>query len=155
MDDRMMELVRHLNDQQSRFVYFLMAIAGACVAFSINQTKNMSPDWSMIVLALAIIAWSGSVFCGIKNREHTMSSIIINVERMKIQGIAVANSKQPTTKDILASNGLSELMEKFSKTASTYWDWQLYLLISGVALYVAWHVIEMFARAAAVTPASP
>jgi len=76
-----LELLQQHRTGQQKYDYFLMALAGAAIAFSIQQTANTTLSWPQIFLGTAVIFWGFSVFAGCKRQEriHTLINLNINL----------------------------------------------------------------------------
>jgi hypothetical protein len=53
-DENRLELFRALRDTQEKYVYFLLAAAGAAIGFALSQTQQATLSWSKLPLAGAV-----------------------------------------------------------------------------------------------------
>jgi hypothetical protein len=143
-DDRAIEIYRSLRAATDKYVYFLLAAAGACVAFAINQTSNAPLSWFQIPLGAALLCWALSFYCGARYVEAVSGLLYENYEFVRMQSGEHPNLP-PADRTLAASilNGMAETSKRASKRAV----WQFRFLLAGAALFVCWHVIEMYLRA--------
>ncbi len=83
------DLVKHLSNKlsetQTKYTYFLFAVAASAIAFSIQRTTGETLSWCQIPLGLAVVCWAGSFFSGCRNRAYFGSTLHANIELVKIQ----------------------------------------------------------------------
>jgi uncharacterized protein (DUF2336 family) len=51
-----------LRTAQEKYAYFLLAAAGAAIAFAVNQTHDAKLSWAQLPLAAAVLSWGCSFF---------------------------------------------------------------------------------------------
>ncbi|UCE60878.1 MAG: hypothetical protein JSU63_03835 [Phycisphaerales bacterium] len=68
------DLVLDHRAAQSRYDYFLMAVAGSAIALSVQRTTGELLAWSMIPLGIAVLLWGFSFFAGIR-RQHSVNAV--------------------------------------------------------------------------------
>ena len=144
MDDNAREIAKQLHDSQDKYTYFLLAAAGSCIALSVSRTNGLTPNWTMSILALAVIIWGASIISGVRNRLYHQSILYANFALLKI--ISGTDPEVGTHPERIhaASQGVLSAIESNNDRASFYSDCQLHLLILGAAFYLVWHVAEMF-----------
>jgi hypothetical protein len=79
------ELYRLLRDAQDKYVYFLLTVAGAAIAFTTNQTRGASMHWSQTPLAMAVLAWALSFFFGCRHTAYVNSTLYANAEMLRVE----------------------------------------------------------------------
>jgi hypothetical protein len=141
------EIHRQLQAVQEKYTYFLLAAVGACIAFALNQTKNESINCQQVFLALAVVMWGLSFFCGCRYLQKKESVIYANVQYLKAENGAhpIAGNNPAYIEAVKLV--IQEQVSKSGTIASRYKSCQFYLFIGAVIFYVTWHVLEMFARA--------
>lgn len=141
------DLEKHLSNQlseaQTKYTYFLLAVAASAIAFSVQRTTGATLSWCQIPLGLAVVCWAGSFFSGCRNRAYFGSTLYANISLVKIQkGTHSGISSHP---DIVAaaSEGVRNAAEENSSMANFWGHMQFRLLVSGAIFFLIWHVIEM------------
>lgn len=137
------ELIKSLRSHDDRYDYFLLAVAGASIAFALNQTKGLALAWSQIPLGIAGACWAGSFFTGCLRLKRVRHAIFINAKMVhmqdqvrSIQGAAAYVSELGTKE-----------FNKKDDAAASFGAWQFALLVTGALFYIAWHVTEMYLKA--------
>jgi hypothetical protein len=145
-ENSQLELYKTYSDASSKFTYFMLAAAGAAIAFAITKTQDASISWSQIPLAMATACWAGSFFCGARHLQYVGSGMYDNITLLKVQsGTHPDIGAHPQSIED-ASSGLRKAMMTNSERGAEYGHWQFRLLILGAAAYIAWHVFEMYLR---------
>jgi hypothetical protein len=54
------EIYKATREGQDKYTYFLLAAAGAAVAFAVTQSQTATLTWSKVPLALAVLSWAFS-----------------------------------------------------------------------------------------------
>ena len=145
--DTELELFRTHRSTQDRYCYFMLAAAGAAIAFAVTRSQDMALSYSQIPLAFAVVFWGLSFFAGSMNQRYVLSTLYANMGLLKIQ-----NGRQPgigTHAHMIdiASEGVRSAIETKSNRANRYFKWQFYCLILGAVSFVGWDVYEMYLRA--------
>jgi hypothetical protein len=149
MTDDQLELYRALRETQEKYVYFLLAAAGAAIAFAVTQTQEASLTWWKVPLAAAVLCWGLSFFFGCRYLVWARATMYANYQALKVErGEHPRISPHP---DLLA--GFREDVEKMDNQSIRPASRQFPFLITGAVLYIAWHVLEMYLRTVAVTGA--
>ena len=141
--EKQIEVYRQFTALQEKYDYFLMAVAGAAIAFAVHRTSGMFLNWSMVLLGIAVILWAISFLAGCRRRNYIGSNLFANLDLLRIQ-----NGEHPKTgahpiKIEAASQGIYNALEHNSNCASFWANIQLYSLIIGALFFVAWHVVSM------------
>ena len=141
------DLEKHISSQlteaQSKYTYFLLAIAASAIGLVIQRTTNSAINLKMIPLGLSVICWGWSFFSGCKNRAYFSSTLYANAALIKIQ-----NGTHPDIPNIqeyreAAESGVRSAAEKNSSSANFWGHMQFYSLIVGAIFFLTWHIIEM------------
>jgi hypothetical protein len=136
---------------QDQFTYFLLATAAAALAFAVQKTLDMKFTWSMIPLAGAVGCWGLSFFFGCKHLGSLREMLWNNAEYLQLQ--EGDHSRQPShpQERLIAIDVMRQATYKGSARSGTYSALQFRTMILGGALFIGWHVYEMYLRS--VTPA--
>jgi hypothetical protein len=135
-----LELHRAVRESADKYIYFLLAASGAAIGFALTQTQEATLSKSMILLALAVVFWGLSFYCGCKQLVQTSGFTFLNYELLRVrQGEHPEFPRE-------ASGLIQDYLEKMSDRLGKWGNWQFRFLITGAVLYVAWHVLEMYIR---------
>jgi hypothetical protein len=141
------ELKKHLSNQlaeaQSKYIYFLLAVAASAIALSVQRTTGQSLNWKMVPLGIAVICWAVSFFAGCRNRAYFSSTLYANAALLQIQdGTHPDVPKYPDAVKA-ASEGVREAAENNSSMANFWGHLQFRFLVLGAICFLVWHIIEM------------
>lgn len=73
--DLQKELLKVHTQQQERLVYYIIALCVTSIGFSIYQTTGHSLKWIQIPLALALLSWGLSIYCGLRFLNYLLEII--------------------------------------------------------------------------------
>jgi len=130
----------------AKYTYFLLTAAGAGIALSVNQTRGAALAWSQIPLAIAVVCWGASFFCGVLHLEYVNASNYDNLELLRVQAGGHPMAGTHPQKIEIGLNVLIEELEKKGSKAAAFGRSQFFLIIAGAVSYVVWHVLEMYLR---------
>lgn len=144
--DDQMEVYKQHRNAQEKYVYFLLAAAGAAIGFAVNQTKELSLGYSQLPLAVAVILWGFSFYFGCRHITYVECVLYSNAELLKVK--AGNHPKTGTNPQLIeiAIEGISSAIAQNVEDGAWYGRWQFRCLIFGSAFYLAWHVYEMWMR---------
>ncbi len=141
--DLKIHISQQLSEAQSKYTYFLMAVAASAIALAVQRTTGKPLNWEMIPLGLAVACWAGSFFAGCRNRAYFSSTLYANGALLQIQdGTHPDVPFHPDTVKA-ASQGVREAAEENSSMANFWGHLQFRLLVSGVISFLVWHIIVM------------
>lgn len=142
-----MELQTHLSKQlaeaQTKYIYFLLAVAASAIAFVVQKTTGRSLSLNMLPLGLAVLCWSVSFFAGCRNRAYFSSMLHTNVALLKVQNGTHPGVPYHPDAIAAASEGIKEAADYNSSRANFWGNLQFRLLVLGAICFLVWHVIEM------------
>lgn len=142
MEDQQLYLHRLHREGQDRLTYFVLAAAGACMAFALTQSNDAALDWKHLPLGLALASWAGSFLFGTEKLRFVDAYLYNNAEYLR-----VLNGEHPRLAprpDVLLV--LRQGLERASERAQRRAVWSYRLLIAGAAFYVSWQCLEMYLR---------
>jgi hypothetical protein len=145
-DDPLLEVHKQLRTVQDKYTYFLLAAAASAVALALNRTQGRVLEWSMIPLAIAVLFWGASFFCGCRYLVYIGSILRANFELLRVQKGMDPELGDNSELIALASGGIREAIEYNSDRGGRFARWQFYCLIAGALAYIAWHIWEMYLR---------
>ena len=143
-DDGKLELYRAHRAATEKYTYFLLAAAGACVGFALNQTRDAALLWSQLPLAAAVVCWALSFYCGCRQVTGVLGLLQENYELVRVKG-GEHPAYPPNPKFV---DWVSERLEKGSRRAAGHATRQFAFLLAGAGFYIVWHVIQMYYRTA-------
>lgn len=134
---------------QDQFTYFLLATTAAAIAFAVQKTLDEKLAWSMIPLAAAVASWGLSFYFGCKQLATLQQTLLSNSELL-----ALRDGTHPNQPDHpLVAQKAFEIVRNRTHAAAEmggrYSRAQFQTLILGGALFIGWHVFEMYLRTVA------
>jgi len=140
------EVYKALRTGQEKYNYFLLAAAGAAIGFALTQTQNTLISWSKLPLALGVLCWGISFFCGCRHAAYVNAILYANGDLLKVEDGRHPSVGMHPQMMAAASGGIRQAIEGNSERASRYAHGQFRFLVTGAVLYVVWHVLEMYLR---------
>jgi hypothetical protein len=134
------ELHREHTESQSKYSYYLLSIAAACIALTLKRTQGLTLNWDMIWLGAAILSWGTSFIFGCKNRIASSNVLLANFEMLKEQ-------RKRLVSFATIKSFFSDIIDKYNNDGSKYSKLQWRLLIAGAVFYIVWQVIQMMPSA--------
>ncbi len=153
MSEALHEVYRQLRTAQDKYVYFLLAAAGAAIALAVNQTQTAVLSWSQLPLAGAVLCWAVSFFCGCIHLSYVSSTLHANVELLEVEGGLHPKIGQHPEMIAAAGEGIKRAIETNANRANVLGHLQFWLLVLGFVFYLGWHVWEMWLRTARILAA--
>lgn len=144
------EVFRVHREEQSKYVYFLLAASGAAIGFTINQTQVLILSYTQIHLGLAILLWGLSFYFGCQQLQFSLKGLYINSGFLDIQK---GNDKDVGSNPQMiyaALDIVKEMYEKNSSEITKNGKRQFQFLVLGAISYILWNIIEMIVRTQAV-----
>ncbi|WP_131279689.1 hypothetical protein [Hylemonella gracilis] len=128
---------------QDKYTYFLLAAAGAAIAFAIQKTEGMLLSWWLLPVAIATVLWAGSFFSGCRNLYWVQASLSANFSLLELHN--GSHAQQPQNPDELATalRGVNKALSHNTSRAKLFGDLQFRLLIAGAIFFIAWRVSDM------------
>jgi hypothetical protein len=145
-EDNIREVYKALGDAQNRYTYFLLAAAGAAIAFAVNQTHSALMNWWQAPLAVAVLFWGMSFFLGCRHVAYGNSAKYENLELLIVHSGQHPEVGTHPQKMAIAIGVITEAMKKDSAAANKCGQGQFRYLVAGPIFYILWHVIEMYLR---------
>jgi hypothetical protein len=133
IDEKIDNLIRNYTDAQEKYTYYILAVNAACMAFTINLTKNSHIDVSQLPLGLAVICWCTSFYYGILQIKCRLDIIEINIKLLRNH---IYNREKEEKQRL-------EQLQEYSLKESKYVKKLNLFLICGTLLFIIWHIIMM------------
>jgi hypothetical protein len=144
--EQQIEIYRQHRTAQDKYSYFLLAAAGAAIAFAVNQTQGAKLAWSQLPLACAVAFWALSFFFGCRHLTYVESILFVNSTLLNVTAGEDPQIGMHPQRVAVASEVIREAIESKSKSASRFARWQFRCLVLGAMSYLAWHVVGMWLR---------
>lgn len=109
-----------------------MAIDAACVAFGINQSKDLRLSYNQIPLSLAMIFWCLSFYFGMTQLSKFERLTDLNILKLKL---VLLKLPFPQKEDI-ELNGIGKKMKLYRKRQNV-------LFAVGALFFMIWHIFKM------------
>jgi hypothetical protein len=145
-EDRL-EIYRQHREQQTKYVYFLLAASGASIAFAVTQTRELALNVSQLPLGIAVVLWALSFVFGCLHIQQAGEVLHYNGELLRIQAGQHPMAGQDPTQIFLGGEVVRKLIDKHSTTAARWGRAQFRFVVLGALFYIAWHAYEMWLRA--------
>lgn len=142
-EEKIIELHKQQSESQSKYTYFLLAVAASALAFSVQKTTGQKLSWSMLPLGLADLCWGISFFLGCKYVSWDQATKYCNFNMLQLQNGTHPEQPHP---QLLATAiaGLRDAINSNLIIAQRCSFWQFRLLVYGAVLFLLWHVVEMY-----------
>jgi hypothetical protein len=144
MEENQKEIQRQFRQQQEKYVYYIVALAVSSIGFAIYKTSGQTLKWSQIPLAIAVLCWGVSIFCGLMFIKYVISNLYTNNEYFEI--LEGRNAKVGNHPEMIkvGVGAIKEAMEYNSTRSGKYFNWQGRLFYVGIVSFIAWHILEMY-----------
>lgn len=144
-DARLYELLKSSQEMRLKYIYFLLAATGACIGFSMTQTKT-APLTSFIAFwGAAQLCWALSFYLGCKALSGFSNSTFANSVVVRNAPIS-SNIAQTAKQKKEEAQRWTKLFEKTIVGALAAHKWQLWLFLVGSLFFIIWHIVEMWRR---------
>jgi hypothetical protein len=144
--EQQIEIYRQHRIAQDKYIYFLLAAAGAGIAFAVNQTQGAKLTWSQLPLACAVAFWTLSFFFGCRHLGYVESTLFANGALLRVMAGEDPQIGMHPQLMAATSEGIRGAINLNSKRAGRFARWQFRCLVLGAVYYLVWHVVEMWLR---------
>jgi hypothetical protein len=142
-NSHLLELYKQHCEGKDKYTYFLLTVAGAAIGFAVQKTDGAIISWWLLPVAAATISWTLSFYFGCKNLDSVLSAILVNYNLLQLkQGSHSNQPNHPQAVQIAMQSTMAALDSRIDEAAK-FARRQFWFLISGVALFVLWRVLEM------------
>jgi len=138
------EIREQFRAQQGKLTYYIIALCIAAIGFSIHTTSSDHLGWSHLPIAIAVLCWGGSAYCGLR-----FMKTVVNILHNNVSYFEVKEGKNPIVgnKPENIALGIKILLEGVASESGKsvgLGKWQHRLFYFGVIFFVTWHVIRMY-----------
>lgn len=146
-DHLQLEVYKQHRTAQEKYIYFLLAAAGAAIALVVNQTQGLPLRLSQAPLGLAVMLWGLSFYFGCRHLTYVELTLFHNAELLKVQSGEHPNVGNRPDLAMIANEVIREVIERDGRRSHRFARLQFASLIVGAILFLGWHVFEMWLRA--------
>lgn len=143
-NDLNVDIVKSLRSHDDRYDYFLLAVAGASIAFALNQTKGMALAPSQVPLGIAVLSWALSFFTGCLRLGKVRHALYLNGKMLEVLDDPIVRG-HPQGPAVIRE-AAHKSFHKADDRAVLWGRFQFFFLIAGAVAYIAWHVTEMYLK---------
>lgn len=137
MDETLLEIYKQHAQHRTRYIYFLLTSAGACIGFSMTQTRELALAWPNHPLIIALFLWGVSIFAGLRSLQATEKVIFANFQMLKIQMETGAIHELARITD-------QETIKPLNRRLVFWERIQLTTLLFGAVALVAWKIASAY-----------
>lgn len=141
-----LEIYKQQRTAQDKYVYFILAAAGACIAFAITKTQDMALNRWHSIVGLAVIVWGASFYAGIRHLQLLSAVLNLNFELSKVEAGQHPDAGNNPRMMQFAKDAIKERVQIVNNKSNRWAVAQSYLLLAGGFAYLIWHVVEMYLR---------
>lgn len=146
--EKFLALYSFFNQEQSKYVYFLLVASVSSIAFWINRTSNLKINFfhlgsEDILLLSSALFWLLSISVGLRNRGYILSIAYSNMDALLMQDGTHPKSFNNPTYNQVAYEGIMEAIKNNSKKAVIYFKIQFYFFCAGVIFFSIWHILQI------------
>lgn len=143
MSNAISELQKQHQASQEKYTYFMLAAAGACIAYATEKAIGVPLTIYLLLLALSVLCWSASFYCGCKCANTVQALIRANANLLSLH--AGNHESQPEEPELLAAaiRGVRNAIDTNMNRAKLLNDWQFRFFVIGGVLFVGWRITEI------------
>lgn len=143
MSNEIYDLQKQHQATQEKYTYFMVAVAGTCIAYAIEKAIGVPLTLHLSLLALSVFCWSASFYRGCKCTNTVQALIRANAGLLSLY--AGNHESQPDQPELLAAaiRGVRNAIDKNINRTKLLNDWQFRFLVIGSVFFVGWRVTEI------------
>lgn len=142
--DQQVEVWKMFRQTQEKYVYFILSLSVAAIAFAVASTDQTAFRWSHILLGLAVASWLIAVYFGIRWSQWNISTLFANHELLRVQsGKHLTDIKIPPGYQEAAIEGIKKAMSSNAQDLERSFNRQGIAFYTGISFFIAWHIWEM------------
>lgn len=144
MEETQKEIQKQFQQQQEKYVYYILALTVSAIGFAIYKTSGLPLKLSQIPLGLSVISWGISIFCGLMFIKYVISNLYANNTYFDIVAGRYPDLGNNPGEIEAGVDGIKQAMISNANVASKYFNWQGRLFYAGIILFIVWHITEMY-----------
>lgn len=143
--DQQVEIWKMFRQTQEKYVYFILSLSVAAVAFAVASTDKTAFRWSHLLLGLAVASWLLAIYFGIRWNKWNISTLFVNHELLRVQsGMHLTDMQIPPGHEDAAIEGIKEAMKGNADDLKKSFNRQSLAFYAGIFFFIAWHLWEMY-----------
>jgi len=153
MSTGMIEVYKSHRTVQDKYVYFLLLAAAAGIALAVCMTTDSKLSQWQGPLALAVLAWAVSFYCGCRALRHIEAKLAANVLMLQHQSLERPSATEQLKEYTEVRDKIRRTVESYGKPINRQTKLQFRFLVFGAIMFVAWHITNMVLRTEFSPPA--
>jgi hypothetical protein len=142
--DQQVEVWKMFRQTQEKYVYFILSLSIAAVAFAVATTDRTAFKWSHVLLGLAVGSWLIAIYFGIRWNKWNISTLFANHELLRVQsGKHLTDMQIPPGYEAAAIEGIRKAMNTNADDLKNSFDRQGLAFYTGIFFFITWHLWEM------------
>lgn len=133
-------LIKIHQENLSKFSYFIFGISTASIGYAINSTADKTFSCPLIFWFISIFSMVVSTYFGVLYIKKT-NEIVIDTTKLSV---LISKYKEANGDNEKLPDGIYKNIDRLSKEAHDYMNYQLYALGFGFIMYFIWHVSNFF-----------
>jgi hypothetical protein len=140
-----LELYKRYATEQDKYVYFLLAAAGAGIGFVVQRTDGALLAWPQCAAGLAVLLWGLSFWLGCR---HIRARLLTVHNNMTLTQLYDGNHPMQPPHELFefAVANTNASFDSATRKASKSGRWQFVFLVAGAVALVVWRFWDMFDR---------
>ncbi len=145
-NDLELELQKKLRDGTNKYVTFFLTVAGASIGFSTTQSSGLVLSVWVVPLAVALLFWGGSFYCGCRCLDLELSMLTLDADAARVAGGKNQFSNMIPPEVEFSNANYINVFSFMSNRFSFFYKLQFYFYCIGALFFLCWHGIEMWRR---------
>lgn len=145
--DKIIEKRDGLNSRfqahSEKYTYYVIALAAASIAFSVNLTIDEKLQWVHLPLGISILLWLSSAYFGLRNLQWTGSHYYANIALLDIETGHYPPTQNNPHLNKIATDVILEQLEIKSNMSKLTGARQMKSFYAGVFLFIVWRILDM------------
>ncbi len=141
-EENKQDTLKEMRSLQSRYIYYVIALNVAAVAYTIHHIQGQGFNWSHWLLGASVVFWASGVVLGFQFlfRFNQVMQITYNFHRT----IVSAESSVHAEAIVKGVKGyLDKDSSKIQLKAFKFYKWALFSFYIGCAIFICWQVLQM------------
>jgi hypothetical protein len=144
--EQQMEVWKLFRTQQEKYVYYLLSLAVAAIAFAVAQTKDDELVWTHFILLIPVILWLVSIHNGLKWIKWNLSTLYANFDLLRVRSGHFKEQLPTIFHEQAAAEGINQAIDSNSNVIRKSYSIQNNTFYWGIAFFIFWHLMEMILR---------
>lgn len=123
------DLARRASKELNKYTHLLLGFSGAAIAYALSQAHGLPITCESVPHILALFAWLASIYFGARHLELHRTHMIENAKSL---------SYDESREQML------ERLDPLDRSAARASSRQYWLIVIGIASYIAWYLVGSF-----------